>query len=85
VDVEAPTAAGEIIVVEVQLQDFRLINESLLLYCQSNFASIPKVGEKLIDALKRPPRIIGLTILEFTLKRVDPNDFHSKGALVYED
>jgi predicted transposase/invertase (TIGR01784 family) len=82
VDVEATTDAGEIIVVEVQLQDFRLINERLLLYCQSNFASIPKVDERLIDALKRLPRIIGLTILDFTLYGTG-SDFHQIGELVY--
>ena len=75
IDVEALTEDGETILIEARLSSFTGMSERALLHAQKRLDAKSKTGETLPNAIKKIPRIIALTLLDFALRESE-EDFH---------
>ena len=83
VDVKATTAAGEIAIVEVQLQKFTATVERGLLYAEQALASTARRGEKLPEVISAMPKVIVVHVLEKALR--EEGGYHQVVELAYRE
>jgi predicted transposase/invertase (TIGR01784 family) len=84
IDVEAMTAKGEAVIMEVQLSRFASTVERTLLYVEQALAAPAKAGAKLKDVVLMIPRVVALNILDFDLRKKE-KDFHQVAELTYRE
>ncbi|MDR0671481.1 MAG: Rpn family recombination-promoting nuclease/putative transposase [Oscillospiraceae bacterium] len=84
IDVEAVTAAGEIVLCDVQLRPFSATNERSLLYGEQSLSGGARRGDTLTVVTANLPRVIVLNILDFVL-RPSGRNFHQVAELTYRE